>query len=184
MPPMSVYAEILGLFTARGGDCYFGEAVSTVQHSLQAALFARQAGAADALIVAALLHDIGHLIDAAPDDISKWTEDAHHEQVGGQWLAQCFGPQVAQPVRLHVAAKRFLCATDTRYVSKLSAASLITLKLQGGPMCIADIERFEAEPFHREAILLRHWDDAGKVAGLATPGLEQYGGLIDRLSVQ
>lgn len=181
---MSVYAEILGLFTARGGDNYFGETVSTTQHSLQAAWFARRAGASETLIVAALLHDIGHLIDAAPDDISEWTEDAHHECVGGRWLAQCFGPEVAEPVRLHVPAKRFLCSTEPGYLSKLSAASQITLKLQGGPMSIAEIERFTAEPFHREAIRLRHWDDAGKVAGLATPGLEDYGGLIRQLSIQ
>jgi [1-hydroxy-2-(trimethylamino)ethyl]phosphonate dioxygenase len=180
---MSVYAEILGLFTARGRDNYFGESVSTTQHSLQAAFFAQQAGAPDALIAAALLHDIGHLIDAAPDDISEWTEDAHHEQVGGRWLAQCFGPEVAEPVLLHVPAKRFLCTTDARYFSKLSPASLITLKLQGGPMSSAEVDRFTAEPFHREAIRLRRWDDAGKVAGLATPGLEDYVGLIDRLSI-
>jgi len=181
---MSVYDEILGLFAARGADNYFGETVSTTQHSLQAALFAQQAGAADALIVAALLHDIGHLIDAAPDNISEWTEDAHHEQVAGRWLAQCFGPEVAEPVRLHVSAKRFLCSTDSGYFSKLSPASRITLKLQGGPMSIAEIEGFTADPFHRDALRLRNWDDAGKVAGLATPGLEEYGGLIGRLSIQ
>jgi [1-hydroxy-2-(trimethylamino)ethyl]phosphonate dioxygenase len=184
MAPMSNHAEIRGLFAARGAHNYFGETVSTTQHSLQAAFFAQEAGAADALIIAALLHDIGHLIDAAPDDIAEWTEDAHHEQVGGRWLAQRFGPDVAEPVRLHVPAKRFLCSTDPRYAAKLSPASLITLKLQGGPMSSVEIERFAAEPFHREAIRLRHWDDAGKVAGLATPALEDYSSLIDRLSIR
>jgi [1-hydroxy-2-(trimethylamino)ethyl]phosphonate dioxygenase len=184
MPHMSVYAEILALFSARGGDNYFGETVSTTQHSLQAAHFAEQAGAADALIVAALLHDIGHLIDAAPDDISEWTEDAHHEQVGGQWLAGFFGPEIAEPVRLHVPAKRYLCSTDAGYFSKLSPASLITLKLQGGPMSLAQVDRFTAEPFHRDAVRLRQWDDAGKVAGLAAPDLAHYGGLIERLALK
>jgi phosphonate degradation associated HDIG domain protein len=178
---MSVYAEILELFSARGADNYFGETVSTTQHSLQAAHFAQRAGASDALIVAALLHDLGHLIEAAPDDIAEWTEDAHHEQVGSRWLAKSFGPQIAEPVRLHVPAKRYLCTTDASYLSKLSPASLITLKLQGGPMSAAEIERFTAEPFHHDAIRLRHWDDAGKVAGLATADLEHYGTLIQGL---
>src|ERR1700744_4226139 len=105
---MSTYDEVLALFAEGGKDCYFGETVSTTQHCLQAAFFAQKAGASEALVLAALLHDIGHLIDGAPDDIAEWTEDAHHEEVGGRWLAQRFGPEAAEPVRLHVPAKRFL----------------------------------------------------------------------------
>jgi phosphonate degradation associated HDIG domain protein len=178
---MSPYAEILGLFAARGADSYFGETVSTAQHALQAAFFAQQAQASEALVLAALLHDIGHLVDAAPNDLAEWTIDARHEEVGGRWLAQRFGPEVWEPVRLHVLAKRFLCATEAGYFAKLSSASLVTLRLQGGPMTAAEAAAFSAQPFHRDAILVRQWDDAGKVAGLATPGLNDYAGLIDEM---
>jgi phosphonate degradation associated HDIG domain protein len=180
-PPMSAYAEILGLFTARGACSYFGETISTTQHALQAAFFAQQARAPDALVLAALLHDIGHLIDAAPDDLAEWTSDAHHEEVGGRWLAQRFGPEVSEPVRLHVPAKRFLCTTDAAYFARLSPASLLTLQLQGGPMTSAEAARFAAQPFQGDAIRVRQWDDAGKVAGLETPGLDDYAGLIGRM---
>jgi len=180
---MSTFDEVLALFADRGADCYFGETISTMQHCLQAAFFAQKAGASEALVLAALLHDIGHLIDQAPDDISEWTEDAHHEEVGGRWLANRFGPEVAEPVRLHVPAKRFLCATDASYCSKLSSASLLTLKLQGGAMSAAEVARFAALPFHRDAIRIRHWDDAGKISGLATCELADYSDMIERLSL-
>jgi [1-hydroxy-2-(trimethylamino)ethyl]phosphonate dioxygenase len=180
---MSVYDEVAALFAARGADCYFGETVSTTQHCLQAAFFAQKAGAPEALVLAALLHDIGHLIDAAPDDISEWTEDAHHEEVGGRWLGKRFGPNVVEPVRLHVAAKRFLCATDAEYCAKLSSASLLTLKLQGGAMSAAEVAQFVALPFHRDAIRIRRWDDAGKIAGLTTLEPADYSDMIERLSL-
>jgi phosphonate degradation associated HDIG domain protein len=180
---MSTFDEVTALFADRGAECYFGETISTTQHCLQAAFFAQKAGASEALVLAALLHDIGHLIDQAPDDISVWTEDAHHEEVGGRWLAKRFGPEVAEPVRLHVSAKRFLCATDAGYCSKLSSASLLTLKLQGGAMSVAEVTQFAALPFHREAIRIRHWDDAGKISGLATWKLADYGDMIARLSL-
>jgi phosphonate degradation associated HDIG domain protein len=181
---MSPYAEILELFAARGAASYFGETISTTQHALQAAFFAQQAQASEALVVAALLHDIGHLLDAAPDDLAEWTTDARHEEVGGRWLAQRFGPEVSEPVRLHVPAKRFLCATDSGYFAKLSTASLLTLQLQGGPMTMAEAARFAAHPFHRDAIRVRHWDDAGKLAGLMIPGLADYAELIEKMRTQ
>jgi [1-hydroxy-2-(trimethylamino)ethyl]phosphonate dioxygenase len=179
---MSVYSEIQDLFAARGGQSYFGESISTTQHALQAAWFARQAGAGDALVLAALLHDIGHLIDAVPNEIELWTQDARHEEVGGRWLAKRFGPEVAEPVRLHVPAKRFLCATDGAYRERLSPASMITLKLQGGPMSESEAAIFASEPFHLDAIRVRQWDDAGKVAGLVTRELSDYRELIQKLS--
>jgi phosphonate degradation associated HDIG domain protein len=179
---MSAYREILGLFAARGADSYFGETVSTTQHALQAAFFAQQAQTTGALVLAALLHDIGHLLDAAPNDLAEWTTDARHEEVGARWLAQRFGPEISEPVRLHVPAKRYLCATDAGYLSKLSPASLVTLQLQGGPMTATEAEHFAAIPFHLDAIRVRRWDDAGKVAGLATPGLQDYASLIIKMS--
>lgn len=131
---MAVIDEILALYARRGSEAYFGECVSMTEHGLQAAHFTREAGAAPALIVAALLHDVGHLVEDVANDLADWTTDAEHERVGGAWLARRFPPAVSEPVRLHVPAKRYLLATDADYLAMLSPASVVTLKLQGGPM--------------------------------------------------
>ncbi len=178
---MTLADEITELFTRRGGAAYFGEPVSMTQHSLQAAYFAQADAAPPALVIAALLHDVGHLIEDVPDDLEDWKIDARHEEVGSRWLASRFPLSVSEPVRLHVPAKRYLCATDSAYFAKLSSASVVTLKLQGGPMSPAETVGFESEPFHRDAVRVRRWDDAGKVAGLATPGLADYRVLIEAL---
>jgi len=180
---MSIVQQILALYERGGAEAYFGEPVSMTEHALQAAYFAREQGAAPPLVVAALLHDIGHLLEDVPADIADWTTDAHHEEVGGAWLARRFGPAIAQSVRLHVPAKRYLCATDPRYFGKLSAASVRTLELQGGPMTAAEAARFESEPYFREALLVRRCDDLGKVAGLATPRLAEYVALLEGLAI-
>jgi phosphonate degradation associated HDIG domain protein len=179
---MRMSQELRAIYDRRGASAYFGEAVTMTEHCLQAAYFARAADAPEALVIAALLHDVGHLVSAVPDDIADWTDDAHHELIGGRWLAARFGPEVSEPVRLHVPAKRYLCATDSGYFDKLSAASVVTLKLQRGPMTTAEIAAFEAEPYWREAIRVRQWDDQGKVAGLHTPDFSAYATLIDRLA--
>jgi phosphonate degradation associated HDIG domain protein len=178
---MSVYEEILAIFSRRGAEAYIGEPVSVKEHALQTALFAQQARAAPALVVAGLLHDVGHLIEDVPDNIDEWTQDAHHEEAGSRWLAQRFGADVAEPVRLHVAAKRYLCATNAAYLGKLSSASVHTLSLQGGPMSPAEVALFEKETHFKDALRVRVWDDRGKVAGLATPSLEDYRSLVESL---
>src|ERR1700690_460888 len=180
---MTVMDEILALYADRGDEAYFGECVSIAEHGLQAAHFARAAGAPPALIVAALLHDVGHLISNAPNDLAEGTEDAAHERVGGRWLAARFPAEVSEPVRLHVPAKRYLLATDPEYFAKLSPASVITLKLQGGPMAAHEVAQFEAEPFYQDAVRVRQWDDRGKVAGLKTPKLGDYRALIEALAI-
>jgi gamma-butyrobetaine dioxygenase len=180
---VSTLDELLGIYARRGSEAYFGEPVSVTDHCLQAAHFAQAAGASEALIVAALLHDIGHLLESVPEDIADWTSDAQHELIGGRWLAQRFGPQVSEPVRLHVPAKRYLCATNAVYVSRLSAASVRTLELQGGPMPQAEIAAFEAEPYCRDAVLVRRCDDQGKIAGLTIPGFAHYRTMIERLAI-
>lgn len=176
---MSLAAEIAALFERRGAGSYFGEKVSMLEHGLQAAYFARAEEAPPALVVAALLHDVGHLLEDVPADISDWKVDARHEAVGGAWLARHFGPEVWEPVELHVAAKRYLCATQPAYAARLSEASVITLRLQGGPMSAAEVAAFEGRRFHREAVRLRHWDDQGKVGGWSAPPLAEYLGLIE-----
>ena len=177
-----VTAEILTIYAAHGPGAYFGERVSMTEHALQTAHFAREAGAPEALVLAALLHDIGHLLERLPADIADWTADAHHETLGARWLAERFALEISEPVRLHVAAKRYLCATDANYLAKLSPASVHTLKLQGGPMAAAGVARFERERYFSEAVQVRRWDDEGKVADLRTAPLESYAGLITRFA--
>jgi len=181
---MRVIDEIFSLYAARGSAAYFGEAVSMTEHGLQAAHFAELEGAPEPVVAAALLHDIGHLIATVPDDIAEWTVDARHEATGARWLGQWFGPEVADPVRLHVRAKRYLCTTDPTYLSQLSPASLVTLKLQGGLLSADEVARFEAEPGCGEAIVVRRCDDRGKVAGLATRRLREYRELLRALAAR
>jgi phosphonate degradation associated HDIG domain protein len=175
---MNVADEVIGLFERRGSEAYFGEHVSLTEHCLQAAWFAREESAPSSLVLAALLHDIGHLVEEVPDELADWTSDAYHEEIGARWLAERFRPEICEPVRLHVAAKRYLCATEPNYVAMLSQASVATLELQGGPMSAAEIIQFETQAGFRESVRLRRWDDQGKVAGLKTPGLAAYRALI------
>jgi phosphonate degradation associated HDIG domain protein len=179
---MSISDELVAIYTRRGSAAYFGESVTMTEHGLQAAYFAQEHGAGDALVLAALLHDVGHLIEAVPDDITDWKTDAGHELSGSRWLGKRFDAAVSEPVRLHVGAKRYLCATYPAYFDRLSAASVITLKLQGGAMSAAEVAAFEAEAWHRDAVLLRRWDDQGKVKGLKTPSFESYADLIERMA--
>src|SRR5262245_59824648 len=129
----NVVETVVELFRVAGRAAYFGEPVSQEEHALQCAHLAEHDGADNALVVAALLHDIGHLLHQQGEDIADRGTDAHHESIGQKWLMRRFGPAVAEPVRLHVAAKRFLCATDPRYQAQLSPASQLSLKLPGGP---------------------------------------------------
>ena len=170
--------DVLELFNARGGGAYHGEAVTQREHALQAAALAESEGATDALIVAALLHDVGHLLSGFAEDGADAGLDDRHEYAGASWLAEHFGPEVVEPIRLHVDAKRYLCATDPAYERGLSAASMASLALQGGPMTAAEAARFEANPRSADALRLRRWDDAAKVPGLFVPDLDHYEGRV------
>ena len=141
---MRIVEEILELFAARGAAAYHGEAVSQEEHALQAAELAEREGAPDALVVAALLHDVGHLLDGQDEDLAVRGVDGRHEEEGCAWLSRHFGPEVTEPIRLHVAAKRYLCAVDPSYLAGLSPASRLSLKLQGGPMNPDEVAAFEA----------------------------------------
>ncbi len=176
---MQVADQILEIFAAKGSAAYFGEPVSQLEHALQAAYHAETGGAPAWLVVAALLHDIGHLLHDMPEHVADLGIDARHEDAGHAWLAQYFGPEVTAPVRMHVDAKRYLCATDPAYLGLLSPASVQSLQLQGGPFTAAEARAFEQQPFAREAAQLRRWDDLAKVPGMHVPGLEHYRALID-----
>jgi phosphonate degradation associated HDIG domain protein len=165
---------IRGLFDRRGDSAYGGEAVSQREHALQAAALARRDGAGPALIVAALLHDVGHLLHDLPDDAPDRGVDDDHEARAAGWLARWFGPAVVEPVRRHVDAKRYLCAADPGYLDQLSEPSRVSLRLQGGPMSAEEAEAFRRSPHGADAVALRRWDDAAKEPGLAVPGLEDY----------
>lgn len=175
---MTTIDTILEMFAIAGQAAYFGEAVSQTEHALQSAHLAVEAGADDKLVVAALLHDIGHLMRGLPEDIAQHGIDDTHEDIGAAWLDQHFGPCVSDPVRLHVAAKRYLCAVDPAYILSLSPASQLSLRLQNGPFTPAEARAFENETHFAAAVALRRWDDAAKVPGLNVPGLDAYRRLL------
>ena len=176
---MSIADEVMNLLNGPGRAAYLGEPVSQAEHALQAARLAEQAGAPDSLIVSALLHDVGHLVQRATEDLADQGIDGHHEHAGATWLVKHFGPEVADPARLHVAAKRYLCAIDPQYLNGLSNASQQSLALQGGPMSAPDVARFEQNPNHLQAVRLRRWDDEAKIPGLVVPGPEYYRARIE-----
>ncbi len=177
----SIVAFIADILTRRGADSYLGEAVTMQEHMLQGACFAEQEGAADALVAAALLHDIGHYTGEFGEDYIEQGVDDLHEEAGAKVLEGFFPPLVVECVRLHVAAKRYLCATDPGYFGKLSQASVQTLALQGGPMEPDEAAAFECHPFCRDAIRVRLWDEAGKVQGMTTPPFAHYAPLLQRV---
>jgi phosphonate degradation associated HDIG domain protein len=174
----SVVDQVCELFATRGHAAYVGEPVSQLEHALQTAYHAEKSGASDALVAAALLHDIGHLLTKLPEDAADHGIDTRHEQIGQAWLARHSAPDVTEPVRLHVAAKRYLCATDPSYLSQLSPASLQSLHLQGGPFTAEEVRNFEQNPHYLSAVSLRRWDDQAKVPGMQMPGLEHYRALL------
>ena len=170
---MSALDEIRAAFAKRGGDTY-GEGVSQLEHALQCAACAERDGATPDLIAATLLHDIGHLVHDLPQDIADQGIDTQHESLGSAFLSQHFGPAVTEPVRLHVAAKRYLATTERGYYDLLSQASIQSLRLQGGLMSDEERSRFAKEPFGGDAIRLRRWDDEGKLVGAQTPDLAHF----------
>jgi gamma-butyrobetaine dioxygenase len=171
---MTTVDKIMDLFAVAGKGAYFGEHVSQTEHALQSAKLAAAAGVDDELVVAALLHDIGHLLRGLPENAATHGIDDEHEEIGAAWLEQHFGPAVSAPVRLHVPAKRYLCAVQPTYGPTLSPASQLSLQLQGGPMSPDEVREFERSPHFEAAIALRRWDDEAKIPGLDVPGLDAY----------
>ncbi len=174
-----VTGEVLALFRQRGGSQYGGEAVTQLEHALQAATFAEREGAEPALIAAALIHDVGHLLHELSDDSSDQGVDDRHETLAASWLAHRFRPAVVAPVAMHVAAKRYLCAVDSKYYGQLSQPSVQSLALQGGPMKPAEVQQFETRTYFQDAVRLRRWDDAAKVVGMATEELDHFARYLD-----
>lgn len=174
---------IADIFERRGADCYLGETVTMAEHMLQCAALAAADGAPAELVVAALLHDIGYFTEEFGEYSTADTVDHRHEAAGATILAGSFPPLVTECVRLHVAAKRYLCAADPRYSAKLSAASTHSLALQGGPLSATEIAAFEQLEFHREAVKVRLWDDAAKQKGARTPSFRDFQPLVQSVII-
>ena len=174
LSPATIVAFLGDIFERRGGEEYLGEPVTMAEHMLQGAHLAEQQGEAEIIIVAVLLHDIGHFTSEFGAFSMGDTQDKHHEEAGAEALERFFPSLVVDCVRHHVAAKRYICATDANYFGRLSAASVHSLKLQGGPMNPEEIVEFEKNPNLSEIVRVRHLDDAGKIAGMATPGFSHY----------
>ena len=163
------------------GQSFYDEVVTQLEHALQCAALAEQNNAAPTLITSALLHDLGHIIlDEHNADKAFLDIDLNHEEIGAQYLAPFFPESVTTPVRLHVPAKRYLCAMDTSYHDGLSDASKKSLIVQGGVMSDAEREAFEQIPHFQDALALRRWDDLAKVKGLETAALETYRDIVQQ----
>ena len=173
--------QLADIFERRGADAYLGEAVTMAEHMLQCAALALEEGAPDTLVAAALLHDVGHFTSALGEYACDDTVDRLHDRAGAEFLAELFPAAVVDCVRLHVSAKRYLCATDAGYFDRLSPPSKHSLALQGGPMRADEIAAFTALPFHRGAVRVRQWDDGGKRRDVATPTLAELRPVLQRV---
>jgi phosphonate degradation associated HDIG domain protein len=166
--------DIQFLFDRHGAIAYSGEPVTQLQHALQSAALAEQAGASDELIVAALLHDLGHLLNLQGESPTERGIDDLHQYYALPFLRPLFTDAVLEPIRLHVDAKRCLCAIDASYHARLSADSVRSLQLQGGIFSDEEAQAFLSKPYAQDAMSLRRWDDEAKDAARITPPLTHY----------
>ncbi|MFD0531958.1 phosphonate degradation HD-domain oxygenase [Kitasatospora arboriphila] len=166
------------LFEGEGAEEYLGEAVTQAEHMLQAAVLAHRDGAPPHLVAAALLHDVGHFHGAVTGAQLTAGTDNRHSHTGADWLARWFGPEVTEPIRLHVAAKRYLCAVELAYRASLSEASEHTLRVQGGPMAAEEAAAFAALPAAADAVAVRRWDDLAKTTDTDTPAFDHFRPLL------
>jgi gamma-butyrobetaine dioxygenase len=171
---LSFVEKLFGILESGAAELYGSDNVNLCEHARQCAHQAERAGAGPALIAAALLHDIGHLVDVRYDPTFSRSEDRRHERIGAGYLSRWFPRAVTEPVRLHVPAKRYLCATEEDYFGRLSPMSVRTLELQGGPMSAEECAAFAALPHAADAVSLRRWDEAAKDPHARPPALEHF----------
>lgn len=169
----AVIAEIDAMFAAKGSDIY-GEKVTQLQHAVQTAAAAIDAGCDDYQVVAGLLHDVGHLLHEDAAEAFHNEVDDVHEELGAAWMRQHFPEIVAEPARLHVASKRYLCAAEPAYYNALSDASRKTLAMQGGPMSPNEVAEYRTLPYFERAVQLRRFDDVGKDPGQHRERISDY----------
>jgi [1-hydroxy-2-(trimethylamino)ethyl]phosphonate dioxygenase len=166
--------ELLDIFVGRATRRYGLSGINQLQHALQAAALAEADSATPATVLASLLHDVGHMIHKLGEDPAARGIDDVHEETGARWLAERFGPDVSEPVRLHVAAKRYLCTIEPDYYGKLAPDSVRSLALQGGLMSPEELETFRRHPQHAEAVRLRRYDEGAKDPRAATPDFDHF----------
>lgn len=174
-------ADIRQLFEAHGATAYSGEPVTQLEHALQSGALAQEEGASDELVAAAFLHDLGHLLNRRGETPTERGIDDLHQYYALPFLRPILPDSVLEPIRLHVDAKRYLCATDAGYFDRLSADSVRSLELQGGIFDADQARDFAARPYAGDAVRLRRWDDLAKVAGKPTPDLAHYLKLVERV---
>jgi phosphonate degradation associated HDIG domain protein len=174
----AIVQKIITLFNDQGDSEYGGEPVTQGEHALQSAHLALSEKAPSSLVIASLLHDIGHLLHALPDDAPEQGIDDLHEELGNRFLIKYFVPAVSEPVHLHVAAKRYLCAVEPTYFALLSEPSVLSLQLQGGPMSSEECLMFESNPYYQDAVRLRRFDDMAKVPNLSVEPIEFYAQML------
>ena len=162
---------------------YIGEKVTITEHMIQAAMLAEQNHSSESLICACLLHDYGHLIIENPDHLVSKSMDGKHEDIAFNFLKNYFKPEVVEPIKLHVQAKRYLCRNKS-YWNILSEASKVSLKLQGGIMSDNEATKFVSLKFHDDALLLRKYDDDGKIPNIRMKKIEGYRNLINSQLIQ
>lgn len=173
--------EIRSIYEQRATRRYGLSAVNQQQHALQSAALAEHQGEPTALIVAALVHDVGHMVHGLGEDPAEQGIDDRHEELGAHWLQSRFGADVVEPVRLHVPAKRYLCATDATYFSRLAPDSVQSLALQGGVMTSEEVRTFESLPYAQAAVRLRLIDDAAKNPNARTPPVGHFMRYVDEV---
>ena len=186
MTDEKIIDRLFAIFTRHGVRSYQSGGVSMAEHMLQTAAAAEAASAAPHVVTAALLHDVGHFLtdfakledDPKHASMLEATVDRRHEEAGARMLQPYFPPEVVEPIRLHVQAKRYLSAVEKDYVKTLAPQALHTLGLQGGPMSPQDVAAFEDNPYSQAAAMLRRWDDAAVAPGLVTPDFEHYRAML------
>ena len=180
---MAPVDRIFSIFQQHGHR-HYGENVSELEHALQTAEFAKQSGESDTIVLSCLLHDYGHMLHDLGEEIAQHGVDARHEVIGARLLQDLFPEVILEPIRQHVAAKRYLCWKIPTYAQELSESSRLSLQLQGGPMNDAEAQNFETNPHFAACLKVRRYDDMGKVPGMQTADLESYRGLINRFLLE
>ena len=174
---MNIVDKIINKYKSNK-DLYIGEKITISEHMIQTAMLAEQNNSSKSLVCASLLHDYGHFIVDDPDLMVSKSLDGKHENIAYDFLKNYFKPEVVEPIKLHVQAKRYLCR-EKSYWNALSEASKVSLKLQGGVMNDSEAKKFISCKFHDKAILLRKYDDEGKMPNIKTKKIEDYRNLIN-----
>ena len=173
--------KIVDILANKGHAQYGTEVVTQLEHALQCATLAKQENSTPALVTASLLHDFGHLVHNLGEDAAERGIDDRHEHRALGYLKQIFSDAVTEPIRMHVNAKRYLCAVDSDYWAALSPASKTSLELQGGIYSEAEAADFISQPYAKDAVKLRVWDDLAKVKDLETSNLEDFVPTIEKV---